>query len=474
MLMLRTVALAAAFSMAGASIASAQNVVRPAEGPQKPGANSDPARPQDQTFDISHSGEATNARINLGIGLGLPGFLAFQAGYASFGAIAPGLYMDLRLTGTTLGEAAFGTGSPLWQNSFEVDLRAGYGSRKIDRLNATIRDSNGQRVDARIPGTFGVSPYIGWRGRWGYRVQQFRLGLHVERSTNVEVEFTDGRRGDNFSQWAFDFEISVSGNEMKGLGAQAGFDQWFNQFIFLRYQLGYTHPNMKKFYPEAVNHYTGQTEINGAHGLTAQVLLNFAFQFDLPDVTQRSDSAREARQETLSTREHPRYASSTSTRASEAQPAQESPASDAARDAARSAASATAAGSASAAPITRPRPCNLDADCSDGVFCNGEETCNAGTCQPGVLPDDGVSCTQLICDEERREFRFEPLHGLCGDGNFCNGTERCDVNQGCVAGTPVPTDDGNPCTRDWCDEENARVVNEPITGCDLNDAPTAN
>lgn len=440
---LRAATIALSTTLLALPSAYAQNITTPSASAKPPATTSAPP-PRDQTFSITHTADETNARVGLGIGLGLPGFVAFQASYASFGAIVPGLYLDLRLTGTTLGEPIFGTGSPLWQDSFEFDLRVGYGNRKFDEIRGKIRDSDGNEVDSYIPGTFGVTPYLGYRGRWGYRAQQFRLGLHVERSSDVAVQFTDNRTGRHFKQWAFDFEISVSGNEMKGFGAQAGFDQWFNNFVFLRYQLGYTRPNMDKFYPERTNHYTGETEINGAHGLTAQVLLTFAFQFKLPDVTGKVRESREARAQNdeLQTREHPRVASEVN--AASAEPR-------------------TAASTGGSAP--RPIVCSVNSDCSDGLFCNGEETCNNGICVPGTLPDDNIACTQLVCDEERREFRFEPLHGLCGDGLFCNGIERCDVNLGCIAGTPIPLDDGNPCTREYCDEENTRIVSEPIEGC---------
>ncbi|NIS35481.1 MAG: hypothetical protein GWO04_38545, partial [Actinobacteria bacterium] len=44
--------------------------------------------------------------------------------------------------------------------------------------------------------------------------------------------------------------------------------------------------------------------------------------------------------------------------------------------------------------------CTVDADCDDGVFCNGAETCTAGACAPGTAPscDDGVACTVDTCD----------------------------------------------------------------------------
>ena len=40
-------------------------------------------------------------------------------------------------------------------------------------------------------------------------------------------------------------------------------------------------------------------------------------------------------------------------------------------------------------------PCTVDADCDDGIFCNGTETCVASVCQPGTDP-----CAPLGCDEE--------------------------------------------------------------------------
>jgi hypothetical protein len=70
--------------------------------------------------------------------------------------------------------------------------------------------------------------------------------------------------------------------------------------------------------------------------------------------------------------------------------------------------------------------CTVDADCDDTAFCNGAETCNAGTCQPGTPVD-------------------------CDDGLFCNGEEVCDeVDDSCVPGpAPCPDDcneDDDICT----------------------------
>ena len=56
----------------------------------------------------------------------------------------------------------------------------------------------------------------------------------------------------------------------------------------------------------------------------------------------------------------------------------------------------------------------------------------------------------------------------CDDGAFCNGLETCDVQLGCQTGTPPPVDDGVACTNDSCDEVNDVVVNLPNNGfCDI-------
>lgn len=47
--------------------------------------------------------------------------------------------------------------------------------------------------------------------------------------------------------------------------------------------------------------------------------------------------------------------------------------------------------------IDGPEPeCDDDTDCSDGLFCNGAEVCNAGFCEAGVAPCSG----EQTCDED--------------------------------------------------------------------------
>lgn len=116
-------------------------------------------------------------------------------------------------------------------------------------------------------------------------------------------------------------------------------------------------------------------------------------------------------------------------------------------------------------------PCLSDDECSDGIFCNGQEICNGETeeCGPGELPcqDDGLWCTgQEYCDETATECksRFVPC---ADDGHFCNGEETCDEEARVCghAGNPC-ADDGNYCNgQEYCDEatESCTSAGDPCT-----------
>ncbi|MBW2364648.1 MAG: hypothetical protein JRF25_06140 [Deltaproteobacteria bacterium] len=85
-------------------------------------------------------------------------------------------------------------------------------------------------------------------------------------------------------------------------------------------------------------------------------------------------------------------------------------------------------------PATELRPvvCSSHADCDDGIYCNGAETCVNSVCQNGTPP-----CTD--------------------DGLFCNGSEGCDEeNDTC-------TSSGDPCAQGTiCVEENDQCE---LTSC---------
>ncbi|MBT9559635.1 MAG: hypothetical protein IV100_26635 [Myxococcales bacterium] len=126
--------------------------------------------------------------------------------------------------------------------------------------------------------------------------------------------------------------------------------------------------------------------------------------------------------------------------------------------------------------------CMTHEECNDGLFCNGEETCNptaigAGQngCLPGEAPvmtdDDPRDCeVPTACDEETDSFPTRTLEpgdscddaiactsddvctddgvctgvkrdDLCSDGLYCDGVETCNSDIGCVPGiAPVGSD----------------------------------
>ncbi len=144
-----------------------------------------------------------------------------------------------------------------------------------------------------------------------------------------------------------------------------------------------------------------------------------------------------------------------------------------------------------------PERCSSDAECDDGLFCNGAERCDAsapGTgCVGGSAPDcdDGASCTADRCDEAGDRCVSEPSHAACADtidctvdscdpatssdgsgcvrradnslcaSDFCTVGRTCSATSGCSAGTMRDCRDGDPCTADSCDATAGACVNVP-------------
>ena len=116
--------------------------------------------------------------------------------------------------------------------------------------------------------------------------------------------------------------------------------------------------------------------------------------------------------------------------------------------------------------------CQGDDDCvDDGLWCNGEEVCDNGTCaHAGVDCDDEVSCTDDGCDEEADACTHEPNHGLCADDDACDGAEICDSVTGCQEGTALVCDDGDVCNgAETCDSAEGCQEGTALV-CDDNDA----
>ncbi len=107
--------------------------------------------------------------------------------------------------------------------------------------------------------------------------------------------------------------------------------------------------------------------------------------------------------------------------------------------------------------------CTLDSECDDSLFCNGAETCNAGSCQAGtpVSCGDGVGCTIDSCNEATDSCDNVTSDAACNNGLFCDGVETCDAVLDCQAGTAVNCNDGVGCTADSCNEGTDSCDNVP-------------
>lgn len=99
-----------------------------------------------------------------------------------------------------------------------------------------------------------------------------------------------------------------------------------------------------------------------------------------------------------------------------------------------------------------PGCCTSDAQCQDGIACNGFERCVFGSCSAGdpVVCDDGLDCTVDTCREPTGACFYTPNDSACDDGALCNGAETCNPSTGCVPGTPWDCADGIDCTDDLC------------------------
>ena len=72
-----------------------------------------------------------------------------------------------------------------------------------------------------------------------------------------------------------------------------------------------------------------------------------------------------------------------------------------------------------------PPACSTNADCDDGLFCNGAETCNAGSCQAGSNPCSGGD----VCNEST---------DTCDPPPACSGT----LYSGTTSGSNLVTNNG--------------------------------
>lgn len=124
-------------------------------------------------------------------------------------------------------------------------------------------------------------------------------------------------------------------------------------------------------------------------------------------------------------------------------------------------------------------PCAVNADCSDGLFCNGVELCVANGCQPGSPPvvDDGSACTVDSCDEVSDIIRHIPID-TDGDGTSdCLDACPADANKnapgqcGCGIADTDSDGDGTADCIDGCPADANKIL-AGICGCGVSDVDT--
>ena len=102
--------------------------------------------------------------------------------------------------------------------------------------------------------------------------------------------------------------------------------------------------------------------------------------------------------------------------------------------------------------------------CDNGIFCDGQEICNTiSGCMQGNDPcDDGVLCTEDICNEVDSSCSNVANNALCETGLFCDGINKtCDPIGGCQVV-------GERCPGQFCDESTDECV-DCLTDTDCSD-----
>ncbi|MGD8376074.1 MAG: hypothetical protein PVF68_08030 [Acidobacteriota bacterium] len=104
---------------------------------------------------------------------------------------------------------------------------------------------------------------------------------------------------------------------------------------------------------------------------------------------------------------------------------------------------------------------SLNADdgtpCDDGLFCDGSDACQSGTCtgsgDPCTGPDGDSDCAES-CDEAADDCTAPDPDGTnCDtDGLFCTGMDQCQSGACVSPGGPCPGPDGDADCRESCSE----------------------
>lgn len=105
--------------------------------------------------------------------------------------------------------------------------------------------------------------------------------------------------------------------------------------------------------------------------------------------------------------------------------------------------------------------------CDDGIFCNGADTCSTGTCvhagDPCPGADGDADCSET-CNESAGACTADDADGAsCDDGLFCNGVDTCQSGS-------CATHAGDPCVGPDGDENCSESCAEATDSCTAPDA----
>ncbi len=111
-------------------------------------------------------------------------------------------------------------------------------------------------------------------------------------------------------------------------------------------------------------------------------------------------------------------------------------------------------------------PLGAGSACDDNDACTHSTTCTAGKCGggKGIPTDDGNPCTKDSCTPLGGVVHKVMIGAACNDGAACTLNDRCHASGACK-GTTKTCNDGDPCTTDICEQLSGKCVASKVT-CD--------
>jgi len=125
-----------------------------------------------------------------------------------------------------------------------------------------------------------------------------------------------------------------------------------------------------------------------------------------------------------------------------------------------------AAGCDEDADMCVPNPVSDGTTCDDGLYCTDSDVCTGGLCSGPALDCTALAgeCQVGICNEDSDQCEFQPASegAPCDDGLFCTVRERCTSGT-CGGGEARDcTASGPGCVDGVCDEDADACVGDPL------------